>query len=196
MSTDTPSTDTAYISSAASLAPCCTVARTCRPRHLRRPRGACAAAQPHAGAGLGVLVHRAWSPTFPPTWLGEGLLGRLLRRPSGRFRRRSLPRPEHLSYVPRPTSSSPNWKSSPPKKRPSKPQKPSKRRRNRVKRSLERFALVTRPLCPADQSATARTPRYLAASKAVRPGRLPYRAAHRTLHELVCHPKCNEPESN
>lgn len=51
-------------------------------------------------------------PDVPADLLGEAYwddcFGALWR-----FRRRSLPRPEHLSYAPRPTSSSPNWKSSP-----------------------------------------------------------------------------------
>lgn len=69
------------------------------PRHLRRPRGACAAAQPHAGAGLGVLVHRAGADV-PADLLGEAYWDDCFGGPLGDFAAGSLPRPEHLSYAP------------------------------------------------------------------------------------------------
>lgn len=181
MSTDTPSTDTADVSSAASLA-------TLVHRRQNLQILATFAALVALVLLLNLTPVPGWvcsfielEPDVPADLLGEAYWDDCFGGPLGDFAAGSLPRPEHLSYAPEADQFLAELEKlaaqegaieaaeAEPRQLPS-----------RAKRSLRRFALVTRPLCPADQSATARTPRYLAASKAVRPERLPYRAARRT----------------
>lgn len=118
MSTDTPSTDTADISSAASLA-------TLVHRRQNLQILATFAALVALVLLLNLTPVPGWvcsfielEPDVPADLLGEAYWDDCFGGPLGDFAAGSLPRPEHLSYAPRPTSSSPSWRNSPPKKRP------------------------------------------------------------------------------
>ena len=164
MSTDTPSTDTADISSAASLA-------TLVHRRQNLQILATFAALVALVLLLNLTPVPGWvcsfielEPDVPADLLGEAYWDDCFGGPLGDFAAGSLPRPEHLSYAPEADQFlAEAGESSPPKKRPSKPQKPSKRRRNRAKRSLEeirpRYApfMPSRSICDRANSSISRS---------------------------------------